>query len=475
MQDRLFQRVSALIQSHGLNGINLNLVGLNPRDSRGLSSFVQSFKDNLRSIDSQVNLSLNLPPLANTSQHELASSLDFDGLNSAVDFYLVESQRLNITATRIPFALSPLYADQTNSRGALESAVSFYSNGRVPLAKLVLSVSYEGIQWPMPDFNPGSRAEGFGTLLNYQQVQDILRTALENENGAVLGFDPIQASAYLNYEQTGQLTQLWFTEVRGLAAKYDWILNNSLGGVALYGLGTDTETTALWDVLGASLIEVDSAVVKTQKVELEAEKQSPTLWDYLLTYSRDIQWAGLNDIYIGDPNRIPREEYCYYDPYPTRDSIRTLANEKGIESYWDYQSEFKTFEGTEFYSIDSELECICLLGRWDRYTQLNGIAFLSCLLLLGMTILITFFGVKRNGEEWGLRGMFIGLTITFGLLAFLTFFFYLFFNTQFKFIGAGSNEVTIWELIIIFSVGILAGIIIHRLRISKTFTQRDLP
>lgn len=475
MQDRFLKRITELIQSYGLNGISLNLVGLNRRDSRALSSFVSLLKDTMLSIDSTQILTLDLPPLANTSQNQLASALDFDNLNPKVDYYLIQTQRLNITATRIPFSLSPLYADEINSRGSIETAMAFYTNGKIPMNKLVMSLSYEGIQWPMPDFVPGSRAKEFGTILNYQQVQSILNSALEDENGAVLGFDPAQASAYLNYTDGGRLMQLWFTETRGLAAKYEWVLKNNLGGVALKSMGTDSETTELWDVLGASLIQVDSAVRKTQKIEVVPTKKSHSIWSYLKTYSVDIQWAGLNDIYIGNPTEIP-EKYCGdYDNVPNRDEIRLSADTLGIENYWQYQSEFTKYAGTKYYAIDSDEECICLLGRWDRYTEINGIAFLSLLLLLGTSILITFFGVKRHGEEWSLRGIFIGLTITSGLLAFITLFFYLFFNTQFKFIGAGSNEVTIWGLITIFSLGILAGIIIHRLRISKTFTQRDLP
>ena len=279
MQDRFLKRITELIQSYGLNGISLNLVGLNRRDSRALSSFVSLLKETMLSIDSTLILTLDLPPLANTSQNQLASALDFDNLNPNLDYYLIQTQRLNITATRIPFSLSPLYADEINSRSSIETAMAFYTNGKIPMNKLVMSLSYEGIQWPIPDFVPGSRAKEFGTILNYQQVQSILNSALKDENGAVLGFDPVQASAYLNYSDGGRLMQLWFTEARGLAAKYEWVLENSLGGLALGGLGTSS--TNLWDVLGGSLIERDSVVVQTQKIEVAKENKTPSYGYYL--------------------------------------------------------------------------------------------------------------------------------------------------------------------------------------------------
>ncbi|TDK50630.1 glycosyl hydrolase family 18 protein [Algoriphagus formosus] len=471
----LFGRINELVKEYGLGGINISLAGLRESDSEGLSNFIGKFKENLAALDTTLLLTLNIPPIANSPEFDLASSIDYTQLNSQVDYYLIQAQRLNIAETTIPFSLSPLYPDQTSSRGSIENAVAFYTNGKLPISKLVVTLSYEGVFWPMQGFIPGSRSDDFGTIIDYSESQAILSRALESENGSVLGFDPIQASAYLNYRDSQGLKQLWFTDSQGLAAKYKWLLDNNVGGVAILGLGTESGSSSLWDVLGASMIEVDSLVLSSQKIEVEEAQEPRTFWSYLKTYSRDIQWAGLNDIYIGDPNKKPKEEYCYYDIYPDGDSLRVLANQKGIQSYWDYENKFSQYPGTDYYSLDSDKECLCLLGRWDKYADLNFIAFAIFFVLLILAVVITFFGIKRFGEEWTLRSVFIGLTIAFGLLAFICFFFFLFFNTQLKFIGAGSSEVTIWGVIIIFIVGILAGIIIHRLRISRTFTQRDLP
>ncbi len=475
VQSRFFNRISALIKTYGLNGVNLDLNGLDPKDSGKFMDFVSRLKSNLLAKDSSLILSVNLPPLANRSETDLISSLDFNRLNQDVDYYFIQTHQLNITATRIPFALSPLWADETFLRGSIENAFSFLSNKGALMEKLVMTVSYEGIHWPMPDYIPGSRAIGFGTKVDYSQSQDILIRAMEEDGGAILGYDPIQASAYLNFRENGILRQMWYADPRGLAAKYDWAVRNSLGGVAIQGLGTDSGSSMLWDALGASLIKVDS-IGKSQRVIKAVEpKKKLSFWDYLTTYSVDIQFAGLNDIYIGDPNRKPKEWYCYFDPFPSRDTIRLMADQLCIEDYWDYRSEFETFPNTDYYFINSTEECYCMIGRWDIYAEINGIAFVISFGLLIISVIITFIGIKRNGEDWEWKSAFLLASIIFGLLSFITLFFHLFFDTQFKYIGAGSDEVTIWGVMVIFAIGILAGVIIHRLRISKTFTQRDLP
>ncbi|WP_035484519.1 glycoside hydrolase family 18 protein [Algoriphagus marincola] len=475
MATRFFTRINELIIANGLNGLNLNLTGLRSSDSKAVSAFVSKLKASLSEVDNSLILTLNVPPLANSSQIQIASSLDYANLNPWIDYYLIQTQRLNIEKTTIPFSLSPLFPDQVSLRGSIENAVNFYANGKVPVNKLVVTLSYEGIFWEMRDFVPGSRAKDFGTIVDYLESQAILTRALESETGAVVGFDPIQSSSYLNYKDGVGLKQLWFTDPMGLATKYQWLLDNNLGGVAILGLGTEGGSTSLWDVLGASMIELDSLVLSSQKIQIEKPIDQPSFLDYLKSYSRDIQWAGLNDIYIGDPNKKPKEEYCYYEIYPDSDSLKVLADQKGIQSYWDYESKFSKYPGTDYYSLDSDLECICLLGRWDRYAEINLVAFISFFIALIISVAIMFIGLRRNGEEWSFRSLLIALTITFGLLSFISLFFYLFFDTHFQYIGAGSNEVTIWGVMIIFLIGILAGIIIHRLRISKTFTQKDLP
>ncbi|HSF52373.1 MAG TPA: glycoside hydrolase family 18 protein [Algoriphagus sp.] len=474
-QNQFITRIKELIASYNLKGINIYFDQLQAKDSRNFSRFISLLKSELAAVDKNLILTLSIPPIANTRDLARASSYDFASLNSLVDFYLVQTHKLNITATRIPFSLSPLYPDQANSRGSIEGTFAFYSNGKVPAGKLVMTVSYQGISWPMPDFVPGSRGNDFGSLTDYKSIQESIVSTIGKPDGAVMGYDPEQASAYLNYGNMGSLRQVWFDDSKSLADKYTWALDNAIGGVAIWGLGYDEGYTELWDVLGATLIRVDSVVVNTELLEAEKVPQKLSLLEYLWTYKQDIQWAGLNDIYIGDPNKKPEPDYCYFEVYPDRDSIQRLAKANQVLDFWQNRNEFVRYDTTEYYSINSYQDCVCMVGRWDRYAEINGIASIILFGLLFIGILIILFGIRKYGDEWSMRSLFTAISIGIGLLALIALFFYLFFNTQIGFIGAGSNEVTIWVLILIFAFGISAGLIINRLRMAKKFAYRDLP
>jgi spore germination protein YaaH len=472
-QTQLFSRLKGLISTYKLNGINIYFEGLQPKDVSRFSAFITGLRKELSTIDSELILTVSIPPIANSKDLSLASSIDFLAINSSVDYYLVQTQKLNITNTRIPFSLSPLYPDKANSRGSIQNTFSFYTNGKIPVSKLVMTLSYQGITWPMPDFVPGSRAKDFGSFINYDEIQSTIVSTIGQPEGAMQGYDAEQAAYYLNYGTLGNLKQVWYEDSQSLVDKYDWALSNGIGGVAIRGLGFDAGYSDLWDALGASLIGIDSVVVESKPIDTLNTKL--TLYDYLWTYKQDIQWAGLNDIYIGNPYKSPVADYCFFETYPDTDSIALLAKSQNILSFWENRNAFERYDTTQYYSVNSKKDCVCMIGRWDTYSRLNGIITLVLMGLMLLVLLVLLIGIRNNGDEWEWRGLISGVLIGVGLLAAVSFFFYLFFNTQVGFIGAGSNEVTIWVLILIFGIGILAGLLINGIRVARKYTSRDLP
>lgn len=472
-QSQLFSRLKSLISTYKLNGINIYFEALQSKDVSKFSAFIIQLKKELASIDSSLILTVSVPPIANSKDMTLASSIDFMAINSSVDYYLVQTQKLNITATRIPFSLSPLYPDKANSRGSIQNTFSFYSNGKIPVSKLVMTLSYQGITWAMPDFVPGSRALDFGTFINYDEIQSTIVSTIGQPEGAMQGYDAEQAAYYLNYGTLGNLKQVWYEDSQSLVDKYDWALTNGVGGVAIWGLGYDSGYSDLWDALGASLIGIDSVVVATKAIDTLSTKL--TLYDYLWTYKQDIQWAGLNDIYIGNPYKSPEADYCFFETYPDTDSIAMLAQSEGITNFWENRNAFVKYDSTQYYSVNSNKDCICMIGRWDTYSRINGIITIVLIGLMLIVLIFLLIGIKNNGDEWEWRALFSGVLIGIGLLAAISLFFYLFFDTQVGFIGAGSNEVTIWVLILIFGIGILAGLLINGIKVARKYTSRDLP
>jgi hypothetical protein len=475
-QEVFFGRLKELRKQYGLSGVTIYFEALQPQQARLFAQFIANIRSQYINDLAGFDLHVSLPSLANTANSALASSLDYAMMNKDVNFYILRTDQLNITNTRIPFSRSPLYKDPANTRGSIEQTLAYFSNGKIELKKLVMTVSYQGMTWPVPNFFPGTRALEFGKEISYKVIQEEIVGPFANDDYSFFGHDPEQASALINYDDYGILRQVWYEDARSLAEKYMWVLDNQLGGVAIRGLGLDDGHTELWDVLGASLMQVDSVVLGTDKVLKKSSKGTRTLRQYLRTYFDDLQWAGLNDIYLGSPD-ITNPHYCYFKPYPRGDSLVMEAKRRNIQltSYWDHTIPFQLYPGSQEYGIYSMEECICLLGRWERYTEINGLSTLILLLLLAITITVIFIGIKNEGDDWRWRNGLTIFAIVVGLLFFLNFTLFLFFNTQIGFLGAGSNEVTLRVVFLIFLTGLAVGYLIHVILIKRKYSLKDLP
>ncbi len=498
----LFAGIRAAVEAYGLGGINVYFEDVKPADKSKFSRFIDALSSELVEGEEAFSLTVSIPPISNSKDLANTNAYDFQYLNSKVDFYLVQTDKLNISNTRIPFAPTPLYPDQLSARGSVEGTFAFYTNGRIPIGKLVMTVSYLGISWPMPDFFADSRATGFGAYMPYQAIQEQLISQYSGQVVPVLGFDPVQVSSYLNYGTLGDLRQVWFEDGRSLMEKYAWALDNATGGVAVWGMGYDDGYIDLWDALGASLVQVDSMVVATERLNSPVPSQSLSFWDYLHIFVDDGQWAAINDIYIGNP-ALGEENYCEYKLYGNilSDSVlRTdstfqrlvggsllAADQTGlsrkdlilidhqVKNPWLFRSEYNSSIDPYSNYLASELECACIVSRWDSYAKMMADATLIILIALLVVVTVIFLGVQRYGDDWPLRAGLTVISFVLGVLLLVAGFFALFLDGEFTLFGAGSEAVPVWLLVIILLIGMSIGMIINKLHNSRKYEYKDLP
>ncbi|WP_373522180.1 glycosyl hydrolase family 18 protein [Aquiflexum sp.] len=473
-QENLFRQLLDLKSSLNLGGINIYFEDLAPRDRDLFSGFIGKLKEELSNKEIGFLVTVSIPAIASFVDRNRVTAYDFPNLDSKVDFYLVQTDKLNVRESPFSGSPSPLFVEEGRSSGSIDGTFSFYTNGKVTPSKLVMTVSYLGISWPVPDFFEGSPATGLGKYIEYRKVRDLFGDLSKFEVLPIYGFDPVQVSSYYHYYEKNQMHTIWFEDGNSLYQKYNYALDQSLGGVAVWGLGYDDGFSELWDALGAAMVEVDSVLISRKPIAVEKEKKR-TLWNFLDLYYDDMQWAAINDIYIGDPND-GAENYCEYKvcDKPKRDSLITRY---GIESFWDefYHSHYDSSLDPYENFLLSEAYCVCLIERWDYYTTIHGYVSLALLVILLILIGIIFFGLKRYGDEWNLRGI---LTITSFIVAFLMFvslFLQLFFNGNFTLFGAGSEAVAVWVLVLILLIGVVFGIVIYRIHMSRKYEYKDLP
>jgi spore germination protein YaaH len=496
-QKSLLATLKTLMQNYSIEGININFEKVPSSDQSKLTQFIASLKKELSSENPEFLLTMSLPAITVTSIIPAVNNYEFSQLVSLVDYFLIHTDKLNVPSSRVPFSPSPLYINPKVNRGSIEGTVGFYSNGKIPVNKLVMTLGYGGISWAVPDFLGYSKALRSGESLNFKTIQDDFVTGGDTELNAVYGFDPDQTSPYFNYEKNGEYRQLWFEDGISFYLKAQWALKEGLGGVAIEGLGQDEGYTEMWDAIGASLVYVDSVVLKQELIK----QKKLGVFQYLTIFQDDLEWASANDVYI-KKSQLGSEMYCEYKVFNetlsgaklsenvyykslvdklmlSSDTTITLKElillNAGISDVWSKRLDYNIFLDPYENFLKDDLECACLISRWDKYTGIFKIATLVIIGVFSLIALFLIYMVIRIGDDWRYRGLFTGIAIGLGILCLISGFFTLFLNGKFTMFGVGSEAVALWFLLLILIFGICMGVLLNKVNNRRKLRSKDLP
>lgn len=496
-QNSFLSTIKALIKKYSIGGININFEKVSSPDQKKLTQFIASLDKELSSENPDFLLTISLPSINVKSIIPIVNGYEFAQLVSLVDYFLIETDKLNVPSSKAPFSPSPLYTNPKVNRGSIEATMGFYSNGKIPITKLVMTLGYGGISWPVPDFLGNSKALRYGESLNFRTIQEDFVTGGDTTLNAVYGFDADQTSPYYNYEKKGEFRQLWFEDGISLYLKAQWALEKGLGGVAIEGLGQDEGYTEMWDAIGASLVYVDSVVLKQELIK----QKKLGIFQYLTIFQDDLEWASANDVYI-EKSQLGSEMYCEYKIFKEKLSGAKLSGniyykrlvdklllspdttislkdmilmDAGISDAWSKRLDYNIFLDPYENFLKDDLECACLVSRWDEYT---GIFKIATLVIIGVFSLIAIFLVYmviRIGDDWRYRGLFTGIAIGLGILCLISGFFTLFLNGNFTMFGVGSEAVALWFLLLILIFGIGIGVLLNKVNNRRKLRSKDLP
>lgn len=365
------------------------------------------------------------------------------------------------------------------------------------------------------------------------KIRDYFEDWQSSEANIYPGFDPIQQSPYINYQDKGRGKQLWFEDEISLYNKYLFMVDRSLGGVAIWGMVSEENNLLLWNALGASLLKVDTASM--DKVTIIESGW----FDYLRLYISDLMWAAPNDIEIDTlanslerQKEIDKTRYCMWEIFKTNDrlynsflknstdltsndledlsvkrntiltaedSSRLLDARRDIIDYlikmrkvhWkdlhnfnnpnyvkDYSDSIKHYLPWVKYEtfVDSADHCTCLAIRWENYAQLHlkiSIGFLFASLLI---FTFVFWRTMRRGEEgFPNKALIQNIAIVLFQVSVLVFLGYLYFDIHFTYFGAASDDVPIWVLALILIFGFGLGAVYRKIIMERKYAKRDLP
>jgi spore germination protein YaaH len=482
-QDRLVDNLKRLVFDYSMKGINISFENI-PEDHEAVFvSFIKRLYFEMRKIDTDIQLNITLPAIWNQTTLQQANNYDFEALAPYVNYFYVTTDAMTNRYNDIAQAASPLMSKGLERPYSIASTVDFYTNGRIAAEKLIVTLSYEGIEWDVKDFTAVRDRDSRGVFVAYKNIPRLYKDNSSYVNEVIEGYDEDQATTYVNISQINRSSdeasfkQVWFEDMRSLYEKYNWIKKNELGGVAVKRLGAnDPSRSGLWDAMGAALVKVDTIDkvehIHPKKKELNKFKVFISDWKWSDDASLEYYFNVQNDsIRLCTDGQIAKREADKNDVLPELTDY-WLVYQKFIP--FKERDSIKTFGGymKKPHLLRDFTECRCLMGRWQWYSnKFLWIAGICTLLILILKVVVYRYDRFLIGKKKRpILRLVQGVLFLIGLPALLAGIWIAPWN---PFVGTNSDGSSRIDVVILGSVviGLILGWIIRKWMISGRWRQ----
>lgn len=214
IKSNLLSNLLEMIQKKGFGGVDIDFEFILPKDRIPFAEFVADTRNYLAPYGYQVSVAL-APKTSDSQAGLLYEGKDYGLLGAAADSVLLMTYEWGYTYGP-PMAVAPI----NKVREVVEYAIT-----RIDPAKIDLGIPNYGYDWTLPYIRGSSAAT---TISNLEAVQIAIA------HDAEILFDEIAMSPYFQYEQDGQLHEVWFEDVRSYQEKFSLLPAYSLRGMGYW-------------------------------------------------------------------------------------------------------------------------------------------------------------------------------------------------------------------------------------------------
>ncbi|OQP68272.1 glycoside hydrolase family 18 protein [Niastella populi] len=439
-----------LLKKSHAKGIVLSYKNLRKKDRRLFTDLVLFISGALQQYNASYELFLTVPRV------DLAGAYDIQALDEAADKFFIDFAT-NTTSVCSP--LAPLKGSQYNT---IENSFAWYESQGVKANKMVLILPYRGTSWQMRDAS--LKQDIFTGYLNISTIK--------NKYGEAAFYDEETSSVYIDtVYANNRVGRIWYDNEFTLGEKYDFILNNGLGGAALFCINYDEGLKVLRDELMYKFAFADTTYLQDSIIRsvaglsfLQKAERYLSLYGYILQNP----CATCYQNYEGDGSASQREQVLI--SYLSELKIDSLIRAKNGRVA-------PTSLKEQFNYINSRLT-----------TTLLYITVGLLLVSLGF-IFIYVAGLRYNGEDWQYKKTVAFILILFSALFVFSGFTWCFTNDLIPLFGVSGSfalgadcrtdpnciNIPFSTLLLIIISGIVIGFILFRYFITPLLKRKDVP
>lgn len=252
-QKNLIRNVITLLKERNADGINLDLEGIRSSEKEELNNFIIDLSSSLKMENSNYIITVAIPAFDFNNVYNISS------IASHVDHFVIMGYEFHGVRSKTAGPVSPLSSGNRWMPLNLERSVDEYLVAGIPPEKLILSLSYYGVEWQTYDLKFPSKAKKFIKYHTYRNIKKITK------NYSCVIDEPSLSKYYAYRDSENNYRQIWFDDSTTLGMKYDWIKEKKLGGVGIWALGYDNGHDELWRLLAKKFAYGDEQLLALKK------------------------------------------------------------------------------------------------------------------------------------------------------------------------------------------------------------------
>lgn len=218
MQQRLIRQLWIEMEEMDYGGVDMDFEYVQAEDRVGYAEFVSRATRTLNVFGYKVSVAL-APKTSRGQRGLLYEGIDYRLLGEAANQVMLMTYEWGYTYGP-PMAVAPI----NMVRRVVEYALT-----EIPAEKISLGIPNYGYDWPLPFEKGVTKAESIG---NKEAVQIAI------DKGVDIKFDETAQSPHFTYWQYGIQHEVWFEDVRSIAAKFDLIKEFGLRGAGYWQIMT---------------------------------------------------------------------------------------------------------------------------------------------------------------------------------------------------------------------------------------------
>lgn len=236
LADNLIQ----LLQQRNGDGVDVNFENIPDDLEDEMTAFLITLKKRLLQANPTYILTVDLPI------YDYYDTYQFKKLGEWVDLFLVTGYDYHNGASRTDGPVAPL--DGPTKLYSIKNSVNKYLEAGLKREKMLLGLPYYGALWSgkSPKAGVPDSTLAFRGHLTYRDIK--ARFCTESPS-----YDLERWSAYYTVfkPDSNYYEKCWFDDSITLGRKYDWVIEQKLGGIGIWALGFDNKYPELWNLLSA--------------------------------------------------------------------------------------------------------------------------------------------------------------------------------------------------------------------------------